>query len=126
MLHFEAAQLIYDGAGMHELKNLEGLESLERLSKSENHALAEYALRKLDYANNFARDASFAIGESSMLAMRIASRQINHIHANCQKDIESRWQRSLSDEEAEALLFQEQIKNMLPDIEEKQELELRL
>ena len=127
MLYSQAAQLIYDGAGTHEIKNLATLQSTAKtLSKTDNHALAEYILRKIDYANNFNSNIHFALGDIPMNAHRIVSRQINHIHHNCQKGIEDKWQPHITDEQAYKLMFQEQIEKRLTDIANSRVVEVRL
>ncbi len=117
MLYSQAAQLIYDGAGTHEIKNLATLQSAAKaLSRTDNHALAEYMMRKIDYANNFSSITPFVLGNTSMNARREVGRQINHIHQKCQREIENKWQPHITDEQAYKLMFQEQIEKRLADI----------
>lgn len=127
MLFAQSAQLIYDGAGMHEIKNLTALQQDGKvLNETDNYALAEYIMRKIDYANNFYSNTHLMIGNETLNASRETSRQINHIHYNCQKEIESKWQPSITDEEAYKLMFQEEIESELVDATKNQTIELKL
>lgn len=127
MLATQTAQLIYDGAGMHEIRNLATLQNnAAMLSKTDNRALAEYIMRKIDYANNFNSNTRLTLQDETMNASREASRQINHIHYNCQKEIESKWQPPITDEEAYKLMFQEEIESELVDATKNQTIELKL
>ncbi len=127
MLFAQSAQLIYNGADMHEIKNLTALQQDgKELSETDNRALAEYIMRKIDYANNFYSNTRLMIGNETLDAPRETSRQINHIHYNCQKEIESKWQPPITDEEAFKLMFQEEIESELVDATKNQTIELKL
>lgn len=127
MLATQTAQLIYDGAGMHEIRNLVALQNnAAMLGKTDNRALAEYIMRKIDYANNFNSNTRLTLQDKTMSASRETNRQINHIHHSCQKEIESKWQPHITDEEAFKLMFQEEIESKLPNITKNQTIEIDL
>lgn len=127
MLFAQSAQLIYDGAGMHEIKNLTALQQDGKvLNETDNRALAEYIMRKIDYANNFYSNTRMMIGNKTLNASRKTSRQINHIHHSCQREIESKWQPPITDEEAFKLMFQEEIESKLPNVTKNQTIEIDL
>lgn len=127
MLFHQAAQLIYDGAGMHEIRNLVALQQdSNALSTTDNRALAEFIMRKIDYANSLDNNKRFELGNIPMKASREVSREINHIHHNCQEEIESKWQPRITDAEAHALMFQETIESELAGAAKNQTIELKL
>ena len=127
MLYSQAAQLIYDGAGTHEIKNLATLQNTAKtLSRTDNRALAEYMMRKIDYANNLNSNTHFALADTPMNAHREVSRQINYIHQKCQREIENKWQPHITDEQAHKLMFQEQMEKRLTDITNSRIVEVRL
>lgn len=114
----ENMKLIYDGAGAHEILNFAKttLDS-PRVAEMRGKALAEYLLRKVDYANMLHHNRYFDLSDNNLESPQAASRQVNHIHHNCQKEIESKWSNPpLTDSEAAEMLFQEKIEPLLAGI----------
>lgn len=112
---------------MHELRNLaKTQQDAAFLSRTENHSLAEYLMRKIDYANNFSKHSRILLGDESAVVSREASRQVNHIHQRCQREIESKWQPYITDEEAHELIFQEVLGQRVEELQDDMSIDLQM
>lgn len=114
-------QLIYDGAGMHELKVLNAARMDARIAETTtNRALAEYLLRKLDYTNrNAVQKQIQSVYWNKPTAHRVRD-DIAHIHKHCQEEIESKWQTpQLTDEQVADLLWGQVIQEELEKVKPK-------
>lgn len=114
----ENMKMIYNGAGAHEMLNFAKADlASPSAAKAKSKAFAEYLLRKADYANMITQNRYFDLSDNDLASPQTASRQVNHLHHNCQKEIESKWSNPpLKDSEAAKMLFQEKAEPLLAEI----------
>lgn len=116
----ESYQLWYDGAGYHDISAVADAQLMGRLAETAtNRAVAEWALRQLDYANDRQRKIQNFKNQNHELQSTRTADYISHIHAACQADIESRWGERLDDKTVGEILFEDKLLKELEKIKPK-------
>lgn len=112
MIAVKAYPMLYDGAGMHEMLGLEKAAIEREAARGDRRALAEYFLRKMDYASLGNTVASGGLYHGAFQAEKTTKQPIEHIHHAMKEDIESKWQKpGLDDKQAGEMIFADMLQN---------------
>lgn len=122
MLAIESYKLAYDGAGMHEILGL----TKASITPTQNRQIAEYFLRKLDYAANARSVASYALRNQTVTARNNPTADyVRHIHAAKREEIESKWTMpQLTDDEVSELLYADKLEKEIAKMPAKINIEI--
>lgn len=74
---------------------------------AESQRLAEYFLDRIDFDSKTIRNLRTTAGDWNATLERGYSREIEHVHEACGKEIRSRWQPMMTDEEASDYLMRQ-------------------
>jgi hypothetical protein len=111
----DSYELWYDGAGRH---NIISLAKNDIAANANDYALAEWMLAKYDAALGHGISSYTLNGREISSSASKDMNYIKHIHSRKAEEIKSKWQQpQLSDDEAAAILFDEQVEPQLDEIE---------
>ncbi|MEE0845230.1 MAG: hypothetical protein U0L71_03465 [Eggerthellaceae bacterium] len=106
MLFNEAYRLYYDGAGMHEMLGLAKASAERQATKGDRQALAEYFLRKMDYASMPGTIGNVGLYGGAFSYRKVTRQPVEHIHNAMKEEIESKWHKpQLSDKQVHEMLL---------------------
>lgn len=107
--------VLYDRAdnSRHRLLGL----TKELIAERAQYSLAEWTLRKADYANFPDSKQSHKLNNmNTTITANESQKYVHYIHNACKEDIESKWQKPISDEEASDLLFKQELSKAVENI----------